>query len=189
MLNGSQLRRLLANGNPSVAIDRIVANGRHPGPAVRQHIDRQGVVELAARSLAVQRACELLYQPQEWVARAAAGLQAWVQAWMARPAAGDGDPSDDLVAAALAVRGLTAWEEFRRFQPRHGGGHDHGLARCIERLANAVRSARRAGRLSEAEAEAIRWQLQDRSALRPVLAALEGGENGRAPTAEAALAA
>ena len=189
MLNALQLQRLLANGNPSVAIDRVLTNGRDPGRPVRQSIASQGVVDLAARSLVVQRACELLYQPQAWLDQAATGLQAWVHSWIAGAGKPASASAEELIAAALAVLGMAAWVNFKRFQPQHGGGLDHGLGLAVDRLAEAVRRARGAGRLSETDAAAIRWQVRDRAALRPVLAALDGGEDGRVATAEAALAA
>jgi hypothetical protein len=79
---------------------------------------------------------------------------------------------DELIAAAMAVRAMAAWDDFRRFQPLHGGEHDHSLALSIDRLAEAVLRSKLSGRLNDADAEVIRWQLQDRAALRPILAAL-----------------
>lgn len=174
MLSATQLQRLLTGGQPAIAIERILSNGRRTAPSIRQRVARPEVMEIAAPALVVQRACELLYQPQAWLERAAIGLQQWVQAWIRRSDPANAVKADDLVAAALALRALAAWEDLRRFQPGHGGGHDHGFALGVERLAEAVRDARAAGRLSASDAAAVRWQMRDRAAFHPVLAAMEG---------------
>lgn len=105
MLSTARIERLIALEAYGRLVRSILQNGRGGGQPLACRLTRPGTITPAALGLALQRHCELTYEPH----RVAAGIAERLRGLQREDGLYGPGPAGCLAATAVAVRGLADW--------------------------------------------------------------------------------